>query len=531
MKHALVLVALPLVALLLAAAPAGAEDEGPVCPNGLALSRIRGYESWTFLAAHLRTDKMEIRYLLANDVAAASFKDGAGTGGGKFAEGSIVVKVKYDVVKNPAHPPSLEPGRLKAVEYMVKNSARFSDTDGWGYAAFPYDASSGIFSAAGDSPTFHHVCHACHTEKVAHKDFVFTDWKHPAFLPFEKSLALPAPPEALKDLSEIAPPPAGEHEERAQALGAAPGGLKALTLDGKIEEGEYAFRAVLGDGALTLFWRAEGDAVAFGVEADTAGWVALGFEPDGGMKDADMIVGWVDAAGKAVVRDEFSTGRFGPHEPDTELGGRDDIAAFAGAETGGRTVLEFRRPRATGDARDREIPLDREFEILWALGADDDPAKKHDRRGEARIVLLGGGAAEAHKPVLWPIHAALMDLAIALLFVSMFIARRKNLDRGWLARHQTLGIVAPLILLAALGTAIYMVELGGGGHLQVPHTWLGVATLFFLLDMPVLGFVMLRAPNPETRATLRFVHVWMGRILLAALLVSSLTGLLVSGLI
>ncbi|MHC5035845.1 MAG: DOMON domain-containing protein [Planctomycetota bacterium] len=514
--------------LILCGSPndSGAQEKSPVCPNGLSMDRIRGYEDWTFLTAHLRTDKKQMRYLLGNDRALASFRDGAGPGGKKFAEGSIIVKIKYDLIRNPAHAASIEPRQLVSVEYMVKDTQAFPDTDGWGYAAYPYHPQTGTFSAAGDSPTFHHACHRCHTEKVAHKDFVFTDYKHPKFIPWEKRW-IPKLPDPLKSLDALeggAQKTHPEHEEKVVPVRASAKALKEVTLDGVLEEGEYPVHAALGGGAVVLHWRILGDEIAFGVEGKTAGWIAIGFGASSAMKDADMIVGWVDASGKAVVRDEFCTGPFGPHDPDVKQGGRNDILAFGGVEKDGVTVLEFRRKIDPGDKFDKPIPTTAPFELLWALGGKDDPATKHTRRGEAELTLEAGDAVEKKRPLLWPIHAVLMDLCTLFLLASMAIARRRSTDKLWLPKHQTLGIVSAILLLVGLGVAVYMVGFSSGDHFRVPHAFFGAAALLLALTAPILGGLIFRAP--ESRATLRTLHVLVGRLAILLLILSSVSGLL-----
>jgi hypothetical protein len=65
------------------------------------------------------------------------------------------------------------PGVLQAVEFMVKDSKRFPDTNGWGYADFRYAGASGTFKPFRNDASFGKVCHQCHTAVQA-KDFVFT---------------------------------------------------------------------------------------------------------------------------------------------------------------------------------------------------------------------------------------------------------------------------------------------------------------------------------------------------------------------
>jgi hypothetical protein len=71
------------------------------------------------------------------------------------------------------------PGDLTEVEFIEKDSKRFSDTHGWGYGMFDYDASSGRFAPAtlASKPPQGHDAKcgaACHT-LAASKDYIFTD--------------------------------------------------------------------------------------------------------------------------------------------------------------------------------------------------------------------------------------------------------------------------------------------------------------------------------------------------------------------
>ena len=66
----------------------------------------------------------------------------------------------------------------KTLISMVKDSKRFADSGGWGYAEFEYDVASETFRPGdtSDSPPQEHDAKcgfACHTI-VAAKDYVFT---------------------------------------------------------------------------------------------------------------------------------------------------------------------------------------------------------------------------------------------------------------------------------------------------------------------------------------------------------------------
>lgn len=122
------------------------------------------------------------------------------------------------------------------------------------------------------------------------------------------------------------------------------------------------------------------------MRAATAGWVALDIEPSSAMKDADMIIGLVRGA-EVEVYDLFARGRFGPHPPDTELGGSDDILEYGGSEQDGSTVIEFKRALDTGDQYDHPLARGERYRILWAYGDSDEPGEKHTRRGKGEIRL------------------------------------------------------------------------------------------------------------------------------------------------
>jgi hypothetical protein len=53
---------------------------------------------------------------------------------------------------------------------MIRDSKRFPDTGGWGYAEFDYDAASDGFKPNGSGADCGYACHTI----VKAKDYVFT---------------------------------------------------------------------------------------------------------------------------------------------------------------------------------------------------------------------------------------------------------------------------------------------------------------------------------------------------------------------
>jgi len=74
------------------------------------------------------------------------------------------------------------PGVQHDVDLMVKDSKRFGDVGGWGYAYFKYDAATDTFTPAttADTPPQGNDAKcgvACHTIAKS-RDFVFTEYGH-----------------------------------------------------------------------------------------------------------------------------------------------------------------------------------------------------------------------------------------------------------------------------------------------------------------------------------------------------------------
>jgi len=152
-------------------------------PGGLAFSEIRGYEQWQVVGPSLTEAANVIRVIVANPVMIKAYQEGIPGNGKPFPDGSKIVKLEWRPKKITDLPfsastPDTVPGDLAEVEFIVKDSKRFSDTHGWGYAMFDYDAASGTFAPAttASKPPVGHDAKcgaACHT-LAASKDYIFT---------------------------------------------------------------------------------------------------------------------------------------------------------------------------------------------------------------------------------------------------------------------------------------------------------------------------------------------------------------------
>ncbi|MFA5078762.1 MAG: DOMON domain-containing protein [Dehalococcoidia bacterium] len=153
--------------------------------------------------------------------------------------------------------------------------------------------------------------------------------------------------------------------------------------DGVITAGEYRNSRPF-DG-YDLWWTSDDTYIYIGMKAKTQGWVAVGFDPESMMKDADIVQGFVKD-GALSIADQYSTGQFGPHKPDVEQGGTDDILASGGKSDGGFTTIEFKRKLDTGDRFDKVLGKGT-HKVIWAYGSDPQFTLKHASRGSAEIDL------------------------------------------------------------------------------------------------------------------------------------------------
>jgi len=153
--------------------------------------------------------------------------------------------------------------------------------------------------------------------------------------------------------------------------------------DGVISSGEYPNTNTYGD--YEINWRSEEQYICIGLKVKTTGWVAVGMQPGLTMNNADIILGDI-SNDQVVVYDQYSTGNFGPHTSDEQLGGTDDILEFGGKEIAGYTIIEFKRALDTADKYDRPLATGSN-KIIWAYGSDDQIQVKHSTRGYGEIGL------------------------------------------------------------------------------------------------------------------------------------------------
>jgi hypothetical protein len=143
------------------------QQEKPVAKLPVALNGITylpDYKNWQPISTTERMDNGTMRVIFGNDVAVKAIHDGHVN---PWPNGTIFAKVAWDQLQD--NKGNVTTGAFKQVEYMIKNTERFKNTEGWGFARFktpkmvPY----------GKTAMFTTECLNCHRPE-ADRDFVFT---------------------------------------------------------------------------------------------------------------------------------------------------------------------------------------------------------------------------------------------------------------------------------------------------------------------------------------------------------------------
>jgi hypothetical protein len=149
-------------------------------PGGLAFSEFKGYESWQVVSVSHSPKAMAV--ILGNPVMVKAFEEGIPANGKPVPDGARMAKMHYAPKANQYFPDATVPQKQTDVDFMVKDSKRFADSGGWGYAVFNYDAATDTFSPGtlanqppqGNDAKCGFGCHPL----AKSNDYVFTQYQH-----------------------------------------------------------------------------------------------------------------------------------------------------------------------------------------------------------------------------------------------------------------------------------------------------------------------------------------------------------------
>jgi len=157
-----------LAAVAASRVPVSAQADGEAAPI-FGIKEPAGYRDWRLISvAHEEGKLNDLRAILGNDVAIEAFRKGTLP----YPDGTIIARLawSYDPLEESSqafgHPQSFVAGPPKnGVQFMVKDSAKYASTGGWGFAHFN-DGKPAVDAV-------HDTCFACHSVVKA-RDLVFT---------------------------------------------------------------------------------------------------------------------------------------------------------------------------------------------------------------------------------------------------------------------------------------------------------------------------------------------------------------------
>lgn len=178
-RWSMLMISLATVWLVVSGLAISAQDKYAVqVPGGLSMSEFRGYEGWH--AISISRNERVLAMTLGNPAMIDAYKAGIPANGQPVPDGAKMAKIHWIPKPNEYFKEATVPGNLLNVDFMVKDSKRFADSGGWGYAVFDYDTATDTFKPGtkeGTPPQGNDAkCgYACHTRAKA-RDFVFTEY-------------------------------------------------------------------------------------------------------------------------------------------------------------------------------------------------------------------------------------------------------------------------------------------------------------------------------------------------------------------
>jgi len=120
------------------------------------------------------------------------------------------------------------------------------------------------------------------------------------------------------------------------------------------------------------------------------------------------------------------------------------------------------------------------------------------------------------------VHLIFMAVALVLFVSGTFVARSNTNYQSKLKIHKTfIGVATAIVFLSALGLAVTSNLLT-----KIPHFYLGLAAVVFLILTIIGGLTTPRTANPEKRKKIRKSHKFDAAIFVILMLVTVLFGLL-----
>lgn len=131
------------------------------------------YKDWRVINVSHRLDHHTLRAIVGNDKAVQAARKGQTN---PWPEGAVIGKILWKEKSDEKWDKAIVGRDFVHAEFMIKDSDRYKEMGGWGYARWVGDK---LKPYGKDYQSAARECHACHTI-VKDNDFVFT---HPAPMP------------------------------------------------------------------------------------------------------------------------------------------------------------------------------------------------------------------------------------------------------------------------------------------------------------------------------------------------------------
>lgn len=122
------------------------------------------YKDWPVLGVSHRQEKTSVRAIVGNDVAIKAARSGKTA---PWPDGTVIAKLKWQATTHPHWPQAVVPGEFTGAEAMIKDSKKFPETGGWGFAH--WEGEKLVMNDKEASA----ACFACHLP-MKDADYVYT---------------------------------------------------------------------------------------------------------------------------------------------------------------------------------------------------------------------------------------------------------------------------------------------------------------------------------------------------------------------
>ena len=155
-----------IVALMPIAGGGADEEASPI----FGVKLPAGYRAWQMISvAHEAGSFNDIRAVLGNDIAVKAYREGERP----FPDGAIIARLAWKYVPSEENnaifgqAQSFVPGTATNIQFSVKDSKKYGDTNGWGYGQFED-------GKPNRDEALMKTCAPCHARAPKSDDFVFT---------------------------------------------------------------------------------------------------------------------------------------------------------------------------------------------------------------------------------------------------------------------------------------------------------------------------------------------------------------------